>query len=99
MDRSGRVFADRYHAHILRTRAEVANAIAYVVGNYAVHALRRGQQVAAGFVDEYSSAYPRHTGAPLVAVPQGWLLRIGWQDAGGQGKHAFAAQARPAKVA
>jgi hypothetical protein len=29
------VFADRYHAHILRTPAEVAYAVAYVRGNFA----------------------------------------------------------------
>jgi REP element-mobilizing transposase RayT len=32
MGRRGRVFADRYHAHVLRTPAEARNAIRYVLG-------------------------------------------------------------------
>jgi REP element-mobilizing transposase RayT len=35
MGRSGPVLADRYHAHVLRTPAEVRNALRYVVGNFA----------------------------------------------------------------
>jgi REP element-mobilizing transposase RayT len=31
--RSGSVFADRYHAHSLTSRREVANAVRYVLGN------------------------------------------------------------------
>ncbi|MFL5310309.1 MAG: hypothetical protein ACJ79H_07660 [Myxococcales bacterium] len=34
----GPVFADRYHAHALRTPTETANAIAYVLGNTHLHA-------------------------------------------------------------
>jgi putative transposase len=45
MERRGRVLEDRYHAHVLRTPAEVRNAVAYVLGNYAGHAARRGEQV------------------------------------------------------
>src|SRR6202011_161830 len=40
--RRGKVFADRFHAHVLRTPLEVAHAIAYVLGNVAIHASRRG---------------------------------------------------------
>src|SRR5205807_2383895 len=36
--RSGPVFADRYHAHPLVSRREVANAVRYVLGNYRHHA-------------------------------------------------------------
>src|SRR3989442_11957483 len=32
--RRGKVFADRYHAHILSTRREVANALRYVLENF-----------------------------------------------------------------
>jgi REP element-mobilizing transposase RayT len=38
MGRRGPVFEDRYFAHVLRTPAEVRNAIRYVRGNYARHA-------------------------------------------------------------
>jgi len=81
MRRKGRVFADRYHAHILRTPAEVARAVAYVLGNFFVHALRRGDQVDASATDEYSSETARDTGPPLVARPQTWLLCVGWKCA------------------
>jgi hypothetical protein len=60
MGRSGPVFADRYHAHVLRTPAEVRNAIRYVLGNYESHAARRGEPKSTqGWVDPYSSAAAR----------------------------------------
>ena len=35
LGRKGKVFADRYHARILKTPAEVRNAVEYVLHNYA----------------------------------------------------------------
>ncbi len=81
MGRVGRVFADRFHEHILRTPAEVARAVAYVLGNFIVHALRRGERVRAVEADEYSSAVPPKTGPPLVVAAATWLLRVGWRRA------------------
>ena len=78
MGRTGKVFADRFHQHVLRSPAEVARAVAYVLGNFVVHALRRGEPVSATGPDGYSSARPRETGPPLVAPAQSWLLRAGW---------------------
>ncbi len=84
MDKSGAVFADRYHAHILRTPTEVANALRYVRGNFAVHAARRGEAVA-DFADEYSSAalvnyqLPHQQDGPIVSRPETWLLGSGWR--------------------
>ena len=89
MGRSGAVFADRYHAHILRTPSEVANALRYVRGNFTVHAARRGEPAPA-FVDPYSSAalvdggLPREQDGPpgaLVSPPRTWLLGVGWRRA------------------
>jgi len=82
MGRSGKVFADRYHAHILKSPTQVARAVAYVLGNFAIHALRRGGPVSPAAPDEYSSAYGRWTGPPLVAPARTWLLSIGWRCAG-----------------
>src|SRR4051812_3384606 len=83
MGRKGQVFADRYHARALRTPTEVANALAYVLGNFAVHAARRGRPVPARFVDARTSIEMRVTATiphvPLTAAPTTWLLRIGWQ--------------------
>src|SRR5437763_8760250 len=78
---SGKVFADRYHAHALKTPTEVANAIAYVLGNSQVHAARKGRAVCRDAVDALSSAANRN----YVAEPQTWLLRIGWMWGGPAG--------------
>jgi hypothetical protein len=79
MEKRGAVFTDRYHAHVLSTPAEVRNALAYVLGNFASHAVRRGEPVAAGFVDPYSSAAPGGPDGPPppVSPPSSWLLASG----------------------
>ena len=73
--RRGKVFADRYHAHILSTRGEVASALRYVLENFRHH-LR--PDVAPVGQDPCSSAQwlsvPLPTDAPVVA-PRTWLLR------------------------
>jgi REP element-mobilizing transposase RayT len=56
MGRHGRVLADRYHAHILRTLREVSNAVRYVRDNHARHARSWSPGVGASEVDPYSSA-------------------------------------------
>jgi REP element-mobilizing transposase RayT len=77
MDRRGSVFADRYHAHVLRTPAEVARAIQYVLRNFAVHAQRRGEIVREDWIDPCSSA----AASALVNEPATWLLREGCRRA------------------
>ena len=74
LERQGKVFADRYHAHTLRSPTETANAIAYVLGNSHIHAGRRGQSIREDAIDPLSSAANRQ----LVTQPHTWLLRIGW---------------------
>jgi putative transposase len=76
MRRNGKVFADRYHARALRTPTEVANALDYVLHNFAVHAARQGRPLPARFVDPCTSLELR-----VTAMPCTWLLRIGWQRA------------------
>lgn len=75
----GRALVDRYHAHALRTPTEVQNAVAYVLGNFASHARRRGEHVPADFVDPYSSAAPIGPDGlpPPVSPPRTWLLASG----------------------
>jgi hypothetical protein len=65
MQRRGKVLADRYHAHILRTPNEVRRALAYVLDNARRHFAAREA------IDRYSSAAP--DAAP--AAPRTWLLR------------------------
>jgi putative transposase len=84
MRRRGPVFADRYHEHVLRTPSEVARALAYVLGNFAVHARRRGDWSVGAEVDPYCSmsvAVRLGPGPPLVSEPRTWLLSSGWRKA------------------
>ena len=84
MGRKGPVFADRYDAHVLRTPAEVRNAVRYVLGNFESHAARRGEPVSErGWVDPFSSAAargPRDAQLTLfvemaTVAAETWLLR------------------------
>ncbi len=77
LQRRGKVFADRFHAHVLRTPTEVKNALAYILRNHAVH-VARGGRAASTKPDVYSSvgnlifefALPEAIGPPRT-----WLLR------------------------
>jgi hypothetical protein len=84
LDTGGNVFADRYHAHQLRTSRETRTALLYVLQNWAKHG--RG-----GDYDPRSSAFsfdgwtrqPPTTGErPIVANGRTWLVRIGWKRHG-----------------
>jgi REP element-mobilizing transposase RayT len=96
MGRSGSVFADRYHAHVLRTPAEVRNAVQYVLDNFASHAARRGERVGTRWVDPFSSAVvkpPRAAQASLFPMPvtmpaRTWLLSRGLGRTARPGQHA-----------
>ena len=72
MDRAGKVFADHYHAHLLRSPTELVNAIAYVLGNAEHHFGHSG-------TDPYSSSAPE--GRSVVAQARSWLLTAGWRRA------------------
>jgi hypothetical protein len=90
MGRRGKVFADRYHAHVLRTPAEVRNALAYVLLNYQSHMRRIGARTEGGPFDRFSSANTFDgwidgpaPAAPCVTAPaRSWLLRVGWRRRG-----------------
>jgi REP element-mobilizing transposase RayT len=76
MDRRGQVFKDRYHAHLLRSPREAAQAVRYVLDNWRVHALHDGRPPPSG-VDPYCSRAWASCSPPLVAEPQWWMLRVG----------------------
>jgi REP element-mobilizing transposase RayT len=89
-ERRGRVFADRYHARILRTPLEARRALAYVLNNARRHGLVR-RATAPGWLDPYSSAgvfdgwrgrVLRPVFAVPVLAPRSWLLRFGWRRYG-----------------
>lgn len=80
--RKGKVFADRYHAHLLRTPREVRNAVRYVMENSRIHALRRGE-ILRHAVDPYAGGpcsirFSRSSRA-LVVEPRSFLLRHAWK--------------------
>jgi hypothetical protein len=68
--RRGKVFVDRYHANILRSPRQVANARRYVLENHRHHTR---EYLPAHWRDPLSTAR-----APLSA-PSTWLLRAGWR--------------------
>ena len=82
MRRRGPVFADRYHAHLLRTPSEARHACDYVLSNRRIHAQCEGRMVPRG-IDPYSSAAT--AGAEVTRRAEFWMLRIGiWRRKPGQ---------------
>jgi hypothetical protein len=92
--RRGRVFADRYHARILRTPTEVRHAINYVLNNWRHHDEHVGLESSSWQVDYFSSGPTftrwREPIPPLPSKylplqthkPTSWLLSIGWTRTG-----------------
>jgi len=91
-DRTGRVFAERYHERFLRTPREVRNALAYVLHN----ARKHGLSIPGDAPDPFSSGRwfdgwregrvfsLERAGGPFapVAAARTWLLRAGWRRRG-----------------
>ena len=78
MRRKGTVFADHYHARILRSPAQVANALAYVLMNFQHHfpeEARRPRTIR----DPFSSAWREPGVDPPVVPARTWLLDVGWR--------------------
>ncbi len=89
MGTRGTVFADRYHAHVLRTPAEVRRALACVFMNHRSHQARGGSGAGTPAPDPFSSAatfegwrevepVPR----TVTSAPATWLLEAGWRRKG-----------------
>ena len=71
MNRHGRVLADRFHAHVLRTPTETRRAVGYVRENHRRHMRELGKPIGPRWVDPYSSVAER------VELPRSetWLLK------------------------
>ena len=89
--RKGKLFAERYHARILKTPTEVRNAIVYVLNN----SRRHEKGISSGWIDPMSSApwfdgwkwqrrepWMRPTGERPVVAAGTWLLDVGWRYRG-----------------
>jgi len=84
MARSGAIFADRYHARLLRTPREVRNAIVYVLNNARKHfGLRHLDPFSsAAWFDGWRERVATSADPPLVARARTWLLGVGWRRHG-----------------
>lgn len=83
--RCGRVLADRYHMHELRTPREVWNAVRYVLLNARRHG-RRAARLDPASSARWFDGWRQVTGDPVdeppVARARSWLLRVGWRRYG-----------------
>ena len=92
--RRGALFADRYHAHALRSPREVRRSIVYVLKNFEKHPVPFPDRdtLPENGIDPCSSGRwfagwaqpppPPIRPAPISA-PSTWLLRLGWRQRGG----------------
>src|SRR5256885_13321582 len=79
MQRKGAVFADHYHARILRSPTQVANALAYVLMNFLHHFPEEARRYAEDLRDRFSSAWREEGTDPPRVAPRTWLPSIGWR--------------------
>jgi hypothetical protein len=79
MGRKGAVFADHYHANILRTPTQVANTLAYVLLNHLHHFPEKAPAYTDDPRDRFSSAWNEPGTDPPVVPALTWLLSVGWR--------------------
>ncbi|MBK8099141.1 MAG: transposase [Planctomycetes bacterium] len=92
--RKGKVFADRYHDHILKSPRETRNALRYVLQNARHHAAKGRMVDASAPIDTFTSA-PWFDGFRQTISVHGleaimrpitnaktWLLTLGWRRHG-----------------
>ena len=86
----GRVFAQRYSAHILRTPTETRSALFYALNNARRHSAQNGWRHPKDWIDPHSSGAhfdgwrglqprPPPDEEPAVVPAQTWLLKAGWR--------------------
>lgn len=94
MRRKGTVFADHYHARILRSPTQVANALAYVLMNFQHHLPEEARR--AGTIrDPFSSAGCEPGVDPPVVPARTWLLDVGWRRWAGDALLAIVSAGAP----
>ena len=86
--RSGKIFADRFHSRVLKTPREVRNTLAYVLLNTNHHGVRYvdGCDPCSSGVSFDGWKDAKNTGADsspgFLARARTWLLRVGWRRHG-----------------
>ncbi len=78
MGRRGTVFADHYHARILRSPKQVANALAYVLMNFLHHFPGEASRYTEEPRDRFSSTWREGVDPPVLPAST-WLLSVGWR--------------------
>jgi REP element-mobilizing transposase RayT len=90
--RRGRVFSDRYHVEIIRSRRQARHVLSYVLNNWRRHGEHRVKELRGFAIDPFSSAVsfdgwrepievswpPTYEPLP-VWKPATWLLTTGWR--------------------
>ena len=85
LSRHGSVWAERFHAHVLKTPSEVRNALVYVLHNVRKHVPGvRGfdPRSSARFFDGWRTAGARVVGRSPVVLPRTWLAAVVWRRLG-----------------
>src|SRR2546430_2390530 len=83
--RRGRVWADRFHARILRTPREVRNALIYVLQNWRKHirgAVGLDGRSSAFWFQGWRTPISLMKGPSPVVEPRTWLAAVGWRRHG-----------------
>jgi REP-associated tyrosine transposase len=82
LGRSGPVWGDRYHTHVLKTPFEVRHALVYVLFNHKKHGSADRTRIdacsSALWFDGFRDPLPRVLDPPLTWAPRTWLLQTGW---------------------
>jgi REP element-mobilizing transposase RayT len=76
LGRKGKLFAERYHARVLRSPRHARNTLRYVLLNARHHAAERGETLSRGWVDPFSSAPWFDGWREPMRVNQPWLRRL-----------------------
>jgi len=83
--RRGAVWAERYHAHALKTPREVRNALVYVLNNFRKHvpgARGLDPRSSAAWFTGWRTAVAKTVGRSPVGAPRTWLAAVGWRRRG-----------------
>src|SRR5262245_42560495 len=85
-ERAGRLFADRYHARILRSPSEVKRALVYLLNNARKHGAwfeRAADVFSSGpAFDGWRQRAAESSPPKLLSRARTWLLSVGWRRLG-----------------
>ncbi len=85
LQRRGSVWAERYHAHALRTPREVRHALVYVLQNWKKHfgsAPGLDPCSSAAWFTGWRKDVSTPAGPSPVVMPRSWLAAVGWRRHG-----------------